>query len=171
MILIVTIPHWMITMLSWIGAICLLSTALIAIWSIITYFQDKRRQNEPPTDTDWTERALDLILDERQDALNEGYVRRDDDWYKKGELARAAACYLLAPAMQDSARTGDACPIEWPLAPNLWKPNPKDRLRELVKAGQFNLAEIERELRLEYALYRGSLNPDIIHNEPIVDGN
>lgn len=79
--------------------------------------------------------CIDLIAAERQRQLDaEGWTPEHDDEHQGGELATAAACYLLP----------DVCDDWWPWAWNYWKPTPNDRMRELVKAGALIAAEIDR---------------------------
>ena len=76
--------------------------------------------------------ALELIAAERQRQVEvEGWDMEHDD-KTGGSLAWAASCY---------ANGSDA---NWPWHFKWWKPTPKDRIRELVKAGALIVAEIER---------------------------
>ena len=85
--------------------------------------------------------GIKLIADERERQINEeGWSKsRDKSYHTDGELADAAACYILARKRKDRE------PVRyWPWDMNWWKPTPNDRVRELVKAGALVVAEIER---------------------------
>jgi hypothetical protein len=86
--------------------------------------------------------AIADIAAERQRQIEvEGWAPEHDDKHDAGELATAAVCYALASSgSQDFRRTV----IErfWPWSREWWKP--KDRRRNLVRAGALIVAEIER---------------------------
>lgn len=83
-----------------------------------------------------------LIGEERQRQIEvEGWTPEHDDLHKNNELAIAAATYCLP----DDKRYPR---INWPFAYEWWKPDPEDRIHELVKAGALIAAEIERIQRL-----------------------
>lgn len=105
-----------------------------------------------------------LIAEERQRQIDaEGYNSQHDDQHENGELARAAASYALPKdrrvmenrtEIRDNAR-GVADPPEeypvkvlvpevWPWDAEWWRPTPRNRVRELVKAGALIAAEIDR---------------------------
>ena len=91
--------------------------------------------------------GAEMIAFERQRQVDvEGYKSAHDDLYELGELAQAAACYLEA----EDARAGV---FGWPLSPVSWKP--KDRIRNLVRAGALIAAEIDRLNRREALLKSG----------------
>ena len=84
--------------------------------------------------------ALELVRAERErQVLGEGFDAAHDDSLIQGDLARAAACY----ALPERSRPGHKDRL-WPWLASWWKPTPKDRVRELVKAGALIVAEIER---------------------------
>lgn len=106
--------------------------------------------------------GIELIAAERQRQIEqEGWTPDHDDEHDDGSLAAAAACYALPmPIMakrvvtrDDSGGRGE-CPVWrqvafnvpklWPVswAPEYW--NPKDRVRDLVRAGALIAAEIDR---------------------------
>lgn len=97
--------------------------------------------------------ALDDIAAERKRQIDvEGWGARHDD-RSGGDLAVAAACYAL-PAqrlsmMVDPYATEGVSLLSslWPWSHEWWKP--KDRRRDLVRAGALIVAEIERIDRLE----------------------
>jgi len=87
----------------------------------------------------------------------EGWTPEHDDEHTSGEMARAAACYALSAAdtkpllatlganfAGQTAWSGQVSFVTllWPWATKWWKP--KDRRRDLVRAGALILAEIER---------------------------
>jgi len=88
--------------------------------------------------------ALDLIAEERRRQVDaEGWTHEhdDSDAHEYGEIATAAACYALPYDLREIER---GVPVQWPWETAWWKPTPKDRIRELVKAGALIVAEIER---------------------------
>lgn len=80
-----------------------------------------------------------LIMDERRrQREEEGYSTQEDDWHHHQEdcaLLKAAKCYLAA---QDEHAS---LPKTWPWHPSYWKP--KDRVRNLVRAGALFEAELD----------------------------
>jgi hypothetical protein len=95
-----------------------------------------------------TQAARD-VLAERQRQINiEGWTpKHDDEQHLPGELALAAASYVCADE-------NDAPPAIWPWAPSWWKP--RDRRRNLTKAGALILAEMERIDRAALAQKEGA---------------
>lgn len=93
-----------------------------------------------------------LIAAERQRQMEaEGWSRsHDDSEHQSGELVHAAISYALHPfsneRLADDHRVpaGTAVPEHWPWDTEWWKPTPKDRVRELTKAGALIVAEIDR---------------------------
>lgn len=68
-------------------------------------------------------------------------VERYDADHDKGAdcaLSMAAACYAAPDDYRDSVP-----PTMWPWDDGYWKPSPKDRLRELEKAGALIAAAID----------------------------
>lgn len=99
-------------------------------------------------------RAAMLVIEERCRQVEiEGYSVEHDDKHVNGELANAAACYIIPPCdCGDSdcpART--VVPDRWPWEEDAWKPSPDDRERELVKGLALGLAELERIRRTKKA--------------------
>ncbi|PPQ42129.1 hypothetical protein [Rhodopseudomonas palustris] len=97
-------------------------------------------------------RALDDIAAERQRQIDaEGWGAAHDD-LSCGNLAIAAACYALPvqrrSMMVDPDATEGVSLLSslWPWSRQWWKP--KDRRRDLVRAGALIVAEIERLDRL-----------------------
>lgn len=81
--------------------------------------------------------ARDVLAERARQMSAEGWTPEHDDEHSDGGLAKAAACYALG-------QTGHAGRgvSHWPWAMEWWKP--KDRRRNLIKAGALILAEIER---------------------------
>lgn len=77
---------------------------------------------------------------ERQEAV-EGFNATHDDARNLGELAQAAECY--AGAADDTVNVLD---VKWPFEASWWKP--RDRGRNLIRAGALFMAEGERALRM-----------------------
>lgn len=87
-------------------------------------------------------RAVQDICDERERQLEqEGWSRDHDDSHSSGEMAYAAGCYLLF-GTDDRFPVGDAPVRFWPWSLEWWKP--KDKRRNLVRAGALIVAELER---------------------------
>lgn len=102
--------------------------------------------------------VIEEIAAERKRQIEaEGWTVEHDDDHDRGELARAAACYAWAGAephqfhrervtyaLVDSYVSDDGMPIKrmWPWARAWWKP--KDRRRDLIRAGALIVAAIER---------------------------
>jgi len=88
--------------------------------------------------------AIDDIAAERQRQIEaEGWSAAHDDNHKRGQMAKAAACY----ALQGLRVPIDARWILWPWADKFW--NPKSKRKNLVRAGALIAAEIDRLDRLE----------------------
>lgn len=86
--------------------------------------------------------AIRSIAHERQRQIEgEGWTPERDDQYQQGELAKAAAGYVLHVLADQSWRS------IWPFAPQWFKP--ADPRRMLVKAGALVVAEIQRIDRAE----------------------
>lgn len=81
--------------------------------------------------------AVEMIAAERSRQIDkEGWSpEHDDDQHRSGDLATAAACYIEPSLMRQW----------WPWENEWWKP--KDRIRDLVRAGALVAAEIDRLLR------------------------
>ncbi len=76
----------------------------------------------------------------------EGWTEEHDDKHSTGALARAAACYALPEDLRNQVLQARSVKriLEWiwPFSEGFWKP--KDRRRDLVRAGALIVAEIER---------------------------
>jgi hypothetical protein len=87
----------------------------------------------------------DVLSERRRQVEMEGWhADHDDAEHDNGSLARAAACYALGwiPTIISFANGGQQKRSLWPWEQKWWKP--KDRRRDLVRAGALILAEIER---------------------------
>jgi len=90
-----------------------------------------------------TSKGAKLIAAERARQMSdEKWDAQHDDEHERGELAVAAACYVLGAARKRYSRE---CPLRWPWDGAWWKPT--DRVRDLTKAGALIAAEIDRLLR------------------------
>ncbi|MEH3399160.1 hypothetical protein POW04_10040 [Enterobacter cloacae] len=89
--------------------------------------------------------AVQSVISERQRQQSaEGWTPEHDDQYGESQLLWASSCYVL-----NTIQPFNRIPLDWPWAPEWWKPtNPR---RDLVKAGALILAEIERIDRQEAA--------------------
>ncbi|MGR0183189.1 hypothetical protein [Azospirillum aestuarii] len=72
----------------------------------------------------------------------EGWTPEHDDKHGNGEMATAAACYVLNGADSPNPAPPNAYPTWWPWVARWWKP--KDRRRDLIRAAALLVAEIER---------------------------
>ncbi|HGW3098907.1 TPA: ead/Ea22-like family protein [Citrobacter freundii] len=87
---------------------------------------------------------LDVIAERQRQQSVEGWTPEHDDQYGESQLLWASSCYVL-----NTIKPFNRMPMDWPWAPEWWKPtNPR---RNLVKAGALILAEIERIDRQESA--------------------
>lgn len=99
--------------------------------------------------------GIELIAEERKRQIEvEGWTAEHDKECDQNELAAAAAAYAFTPFMKDRISDGYEIPPSpmWPkywLA-KWWKPCPRNRIRELQKAGALIAAEIDRLLSIEY---------------------
>jgi hypothetical protein len=121
-----------------------------------------------------TQAARDVLEERRRQVEAEGWTPAHDDAHDDASMARAAACYALpAPmllleerpqAYDKSLGRGETpvwahaqfnVPTMWPRSwrPSWWKP--KDRRRDLVRAGALILAEIERLDRAAPVTHQG----------------
>lgn len=97
-----------------------------------------------------TRPSISLISAERERQIEkEGYDADHDANEANGELASAAACYAMPADRRRISGSGHPAnrPWYWPWDTKFWKPTPKDRVRELVKAGALIVAEIDRIMK------------------------
>lgn len=92
--------------------------------------------------------ARDVIDERRRQISVEGWTPQHDDAHDKGEMAGAAACYVMQAVVDDIGRRDLQTTILrtirelWPWSAHWWKPT--SRRRDLVKAAALIIAEIER---------------------------
>lgn len=96
-----------------------------------------------------TDAARDVLAERKRQVEAEGWSPEHDDEHRGGSLAMAAACYAAhdhLPAEMRSFGNRDLgrVPELWPRSWDYTWFKPKDRRRDLVKAGALILAEIER---------------------------
>jgi len=93
--------------------------------------------------------VIDEIAAERQRQIEvEGWTPEHDDNHDGGQLLHAAVAYALAAASDRSEnRLAFLAHRWWPWSFSWWKP--KNRRRDLIRAGALIVAEIERLDRLE----------------------
>lgn len=87
--------------------------------------------------------TLDVAAERNRQIEVEMWEPANDDKYRRGELADAAACYAANAA---GAVWTTPVPKAWPWPKEKWKP--KTARQDLVRAGALILAEIERLDRL-----------------------
>jgi len=111
--------------------------------------------------------GVELIAAERKRQIEkEGWTAEHDDDHDRGELAQAAACYAAGPerthvtrqlnssrGMEDAGYVYDySTPkpgqINWPWDSEWYKVTPRNRVKELTKAGALIAAEIDRLQRI-----------------------
>ena len=92
--------------------------------------------------------GIQLIAAERKRQIaKEGWSAKHDDAHMAGEIAMAAACYVLPHHVRSNAPLGTNGTFFarfWPWDIKWWKPTPEIRERELVKVGALIAAEIDR---------------------------
>lgn len=88
--------------------------------------------------------GTDPIAAERyRQIVDKRYTAADDDRYTGGQLMRAAMCYLWWEHPEKSPPLGsNGIPVGWPWLLLYWKP--KDRVRNIIRAGALMMAEIDR---------------------------
>lgn len=81
--------------------------------------------------------GAEQIAEERaRQIAKEGWTPEHDDEHDRGEMALAAKCYAMHATGDPDAGAG------WPWHMSWW--NPKDPIRDLVRAGALIAAEIDR---------------------------
>lgn len=91
--------------------------------------------------------AEEIVFERARQLVKEKWSPAHDDRHHHGELAQAASVYADPKPI---VLAGCAIPIRWPWHPLDYKP--KDRRRNLVRAGALILAELERLDRKEARL-------------------
>lgn len=87
--------------------------------------------------------GIEIIAAERQRQIeSEGWTVEHDDKHTRNELAKAAACYAMGQQFVFINEWVNK--RAWPWENRWWKPTPKDRIKELAKAGALIAAEIDR---------------------------
>lgn len=85
-----------------------------------------------------TQAAKDVLAERKRHVEVEGWTTAHDDEHSGGQMALAAAAYCVS-SQEGNSRWAVSL---WPWSRHWWKP--KDRRRDLVRAGALILAEIER---------------------------
>lgn len=80
--------------------------------------------------------AMQLAAERLRQISSEGWTPEHDDEHLDGEIAQAAACYAYGSRLWDTNGAS--------IWPNGWEFKPKDRRRDLIRAGALILAELER---------------------------
>lgn len=117
--------------------------------------------------------GIELIAEERGRQLmpkssgGEGWTHEHDAKHKEGELAAAAGVYALLAAshefhFKDDEGNEIGLATYWPLEWEGWF-KPKDKLRNLVRAGALIVAEIDR---LQRETERQNLNAAAEEEQP-----
>lgn len=119
--------------------------------SLITSTLSAQESEKPKADD-----GVGLIAAERaRQVAKEGWTAEHDDDHDLEQMARAAACYAQPDRIRGTKMLGYyqpsrspkvrmIVPVDWPWAWEWWKPEPDNRIRELVKAGALIAAEIDR---------------------------
>lgn len=92
--------------------------------------------------------VADVAAERRRQVEAEGWSSEHDDQHSNGEMATAAACYLV-PQYIHWPLAGGIGHLRWPWTKQWWKP--KNRRRDLIRAAALIVAEIERLDRLSPA--------------------
>lgn len=117
--------------------------------------REQRLQQDKTTEMISRGAVRDVAVERLRQVEEEGWTPEHDDVHESGELAAAAACYAYHTTSMRAAgysvtRYEDRPPLDlyhpyrsmWPWDEAWWKP--KDRRRDLVRAGALIVAEIER---------------------------
>jgi len=105
--------------------------------------------------------ARDVVAERRRQISEEGWTVQHDDQHVAGEMADAAACYAavlieMRVVWDESGREFHDVPVGWPRSWPFRSWKPKDRRRDLVRAGALIIAEIERLDRARSAKGEGN---------------
>ena len=96
-----------------------------------------------------------ISMERRRQIEVEGWTSEHDDEHKDGEMLKAATLYYVHAKGEPLTFRADGAPVGWPWEAQWWKP--KDRVRDLVRAGALCLAERERLRRIKGS-YTGHVN-------------
>lgn len=98
-----------------------------------------------------TSAARDVLAERRRQVEAEGWTPEHDDEHVCDEIAALACFYAMPPAARDwdASSTGHGRILAEAILPEYWVAQVGDRRRELVKAGDLVIAEIERLDRAE----------------------
>lgn len=101
-------------------------------------------ETRTPAPEIYSQAVCDVIAERVRQVVVRGWTPQHDDSHDKCELARAAACYALAPSPVGIEREWvyPDSPKNWPWSGTWWKPG--FYRRNLVKACALLIAEIER---------------------------
>lgn len=95
-------------------------------------------------------KGIELIAIERKRQIEElGFDYTNDALYANEQLAIAGSCYAM-PTNKRNFQSKNfyitLISMYWPWSITFWKPTPKDRIKELSKAGALIAAQIDYEL-------------------------
>lgn len=103
-----------------------------------------------------TAAARDVLSERHRQQSAEGWTPQHDDTHRAGQMADAAACYAASfrvfkqqEVVGLNYETYTQYVEGWPWSENWWKP--RDRRRDLIRAGALILAELDRLDRLPTA--------------------
>lgn len=92
--------------------------------------------------------GIELIKTERERQISdEGWTADYDSQHTEGEMTFAAIAYIKADETDAPGNLYTEAYSFWPWSSKWWKP--KDRIRNLVRAGALIAAEIDRLLELK----------------------
>lgn len=94
--------------------------------------------------------GIELIAEERKRQVEkEGWDEKHDSEHWREELRDAAICYAwgkrgISRRFDHEDAHAEVSIYLWPWEDKWWKPTPKNRIKELIKAGALIAAEIDR---------------------------
>lgn len=106
----------------------------------------------PKVDPMMNRGLLDVLEERKRQIMVEGFDAKHDDLYTKGELPRAAVCYILPSYCEflgyihSKEYILQNPPNIWPFHKSWWKP--KSKRENLIKALALGLAELDRMDRM-----------------------
>lgn len=102
-----------------------------------------------------------ISRERRRQIIKEGYNAEHDERLEPGALAMAAAVYIMGACsgMRGGGERPGEVMICWPFEISAY--NPKDPLRDLVRAGALIAAEIDRMMRVEGDEIMGGETPPL----------